>query len=321
MEFPMPTLNLAAKPTNALIPQLTSSKVPLDMSPHAFGELRASTDIASDPEALQARIQEDGYLYLPGYLDRQEVIEVRHELIRRLTAAGIVAADDDPAAAKASEGSVQYFSPQLANDNEVLLRLLYAEDGRVMSLYRKLLGGAVRHYDFTWMRTVSPGGATQPHCDIVYMGRGTPNVFTAWIPYSDISWEVGGLMVLEKSNHNKPLRETYGKKDVDEWCSNLKPAYEGMGRGGNIDPGGRLSDNPATLREELGGRWLSAQFRMGDLLTFPMYTVHGSLDNHSREVRLSSDTRYQLASEPADERWIGENPPGHGPSVARGVIC
>jgi len=45
------------------------------------------------------------------------------------------------------------------------------------------------------------------------------------------------------------------------------------------------------------------------------------LDNQTNKVRLSTDTRYQLASEPIDERWIGENPPAHGPAGKRGLIC
>jgi len=49
--------------------------------------------------------------------------------------------------------------------------------------------------------------------------------------------------------------------------------------------------------------------------------IHASLDNQTNRFRLSSDSRYQLASEPADERWIGDKPPGHGPHVSKGVIC
>jgi hypothetical protein len=60
---------------------------------------------------------------------------------------------------------------------------------------------------------------------------------------------------------------------------------------------------------------------MGDLLTFSVYTVHGSLDNQSNEIRLSSDSRYQLADEPMDERWVGENPPGHGGDSIKKLIC
>ena len=61
--------------------------------------------------------------------------------------------------------------------------------------------------------------------------------------------------------------------------------------------------------------------RAGDMLVFSMFTVHTSLDNHSDRIRISSDTRYQLASEPVDERWVGENPPAHGPSIKQGMIC
>jgi hypothetical protein len=52
-----------------------------------------------------------------------------------------------------------------------------------------------------------------------------------------------------------------------------------------------------------------------------MDLVHGGLDNRSHRLRLSSDSRYQLASEPIDERWVGENPPGHGSAGKRGRVC
>ena len=42
-----------------------------------------------------------------------------------------------------------------------------------------------------------------------------------------------------------------------------------------------------------------------------IFTMHGSLSNTSDRFRISSDTRYQLASEPVDERWIGRKPKAH----------
>ena len=60
---------------------------------------------------------------------------------------------------------------------------------------------------------------------------------------------------------------------------------------------------------------------MGDLVTFRMDTIHASLDNQSNHVRLSTDTRYQLESDPIDPRWIGENPIGHGAAGKIGRIC
>ena len=66
---------------------------------------------------------------------------------------------------------------------------------------------------------------------------------------------------------------------------------------------------------------MTADFKAGDVLVFGMATVHASLDNQSDRCRLSSDSRYQLASEPVDERWIGANPIAHGPAGKKGKAC
>jgi len=260
-------------------------------------------------------MQEDGYLYLPGYLNRGEVLGVRRGLLERLQAANCLEPGEPLEAAIARQESGSYFMPELAQDNPALMRLLY--EGRMMAFYESLLGGAVRHFDFTWMRAVTPGSGTAPHCDIVYMGRGTQDLFTAWTPLGDIPRTVGGLMILENSHKNERLRENYGRKDADAFCENRSGAHSGS----KVGAGGALTFDPVKLRERLGGRWLTADFNAGDLLTFSMFTVHCSLDNHSPQIRLSSDTRYQLASEPADERWVGEHPMGHGEAAKRGKIC
>ena len=46
-------------------------------------------------------------------------------------------------------------------------------------------------------------------------------------------------------------------------------------------------------------------------LGLTMHLMHASLTNTSNRYRLSCDTRYQLASEPMDERWVGEKPKAH----------
>jgi len=50
------------------------------------------------------------------------------------------------------------------------------------------------------------------------------------------------------------------------------------------------------------------------MLLFGVFTLHCSLDNTSpvNRIRLSTDTRYQLESEPVDERWATEEAFGHG---------
>ena len=84
---------------------------------------------------------------------------------------------------------------------------------------------------------------------------------------------------------------------------------------------GSYSNDPAATSQKLGGRWLTAEYRMGDLLVFGMHTMHASPDNHTTQIRLSSDSRYQLASEPVDDRWIGDDPPLHGIRAHKAMIC
>jgi hypothetical protein len=301
-------------------PRLTASGVPLDTSPSCFGELEPATHLLGDPDALRARMQEEGYLYLPGYLDRDEVLACRQVMAERLADAGHLDPSYPPYAMKAHPDTRIAFMPDLAKDNPKLHQLLYG--GRMMEFFGMFLGGPVRHYDFTWVRAVAPGRGTYAHMDVVYMGRGTRNLYTAWTPLGDVPRTIGGLLLLERSHRHERLNQGYGSKDVDAYCENkVGPGFTRMGGGGNIRDGGWLSDNPAKLRKNLGGRWLTADYRAGDLLVFTVFLVHGSLDNASDEIRISTDTRYQLASEPVDERWIGEEPIAHGPAGKRGMIC
>jgi len=302
------------------LPRLTSLHQELATSPEKFGELRSSIDALDDAQALRERMQEDGYLYLPGYLNRDEVLAAREVMLERLAEAGWL----DPAyptmEAVAGDNDTTGARPDLVQDNEPLRRLLYS--GRMIEFYTRFLGGEVAHFDFTWTRAMRPDAGTPPHCDIVYMGRGTTNLYTSWTPLGDIPYEIGGLMILEKSHRIERLRAGYGSKDADEYCTNRRQAApEGDGGGGNISSGGWLSKNPVKLRDNLGGRWVTTEYRAGDLLVFSVYTVHASLDNHSNRVRLSSDSRYQLASDPIDERWMGDDPLGRRMAYKRGRIC
>jgi ectoine hydroxylase-related dioxygenase (phytanoyl-CoA dioxygenase family) len=304
----------------AALPRLTALKHEVDTSPQKFGELRRSDHLIGNTPALRERMEEDGYLFLPGLLDRDEVIGARHSIMEMLAEEGLLEpgtpVDDGIAARQPAPGKAGVRN-DLARRSAALQRLLYA--GRMMAFYRDLLGGDVLHYTYTWLRPRLPGGATAPHYDIVFMGRGTSRLYTAWTPLSDITYEMGGLMVLEGSHRLERLKNTYGRKDVDTYCTNLPHAAE-RATGQKMFTG-QLSRNPVKLRDTLGGRWLTAEFRMGDVLTFGMYTLHCSLDNQSDRVRLSCDSRYQLASEPADHRWIGEEPPGHAAAIRLGRIC
>ena len=299
----------------ASLPELWSCGIQLDEE--YVGLMRETRNTASVAD-LQHQIQTDGYLLLRGLLDPQEVLAARRRVMQQLSDAGQL----DPGKAIIDgiprPGAKLYFQPELAQkNNPELQELLYAEDGELMSFFRGFLGGAVRHFDFTWLRCISPGPGTPSHCDIVYMGRGTRRLYTSWVPLGNADFETGGLMVLEGSHTNARLQKTYGQRDVDSYCENRAEDKARTSNGYN----GFLSPDSNKVRRQLGERWLVAEYEPGDAVIFCMDLVHGGLDNRSNRLRLSSDSRYQLASDPVDERWIGENPPGHGSAGKRGRVC
>jgi ectoine hydroxylase-related dioxygenase (phytanoyl-CoA dioxygenase family) len=207
----------------------------------------------------------------------------------------------------------------------------------MLGFFSALFGGPARSYDFIWLRHQPPSHGIAPHCDLVFMSRGTPDVLTCWTPFGDIPVRAGGLMLLEDSHRTSPVRlADYLAQDVDTYCEN-GPNADAVRTGAmhwehwkQPAPGkawnGEITDDPHALREDWGGRWLTApEYRMGDVLVFTMRTVHAGTDNETDALRLSTDSRYQLADAPVDERWVrgadGEAPIGHGLASKQGKIC
>ncbi len=309
--------------TLTALPQLYSYGHALDMAEDKAGLLRDSSDAADDVVELRQRFATDGYLYMKGYLDRDEVLHARSTLTERLAAEGVTDRSRPHIEGYAAPGGGYAFKPEVTNNNPAVQNLLYS--GRLAEFYRRFYGEEISHYDFTWLRAIGPGKGTNPHCDLPYMGRGTHRHMTCWVPYGDISFELGGLVVLEGSHKRMDLLENYVYRDVDSFCEN-KPEQVANAKNGAKGFGwtfsGTLSHNPPVLRNKFGGRWLTTEYRAGDFITFGMFLVHASLDNRTENrLRISSDSRYQRASEPIDERWVGVNPPGHTTAGKRGRIC
>ena len=298
----------------AILPELFSGGRPLDTASASWGELTDSAPLLGNLPALRERMEAEGYLFIRDFFPRAVIERARMSLLERLAETQGIFDPDHPL----SEGVLlpgarpPGFSLEAARENAAVGRVVFGPE--IRAFYGAFLGGTIRHFDYIWVRTMGAGNGTPPHCDIVYMGRGTHRLYTAWIPYGDVTYDIGGLMILERSHLQADRIRHYLNSDVDTYCENI-PGRDGW------KFNGVLSKNPVSLREKFGGRWLGAEFRMGDLLTFRMDTVHASLDNQSDRIRFSTDTRYQLASEPVDERWVGENPIAHGPAGKRGLIC
>lgn len=279
--------------------KLTSNGIPLNTTPQKFGELRDSSEILTDGAALRQRMEDEGYLYFPALINREEVLEARREILLKYATIGEI----DPRhpimdaiyrdSCAIDKVNLRAFSESVRSGRAYLNVVLHE---RVMSLWKRFFGEEVHCYDMRWPRFVRPGEGCGFHYDGPYMNRGTDRLYTSWIPLGDVSQEEGALIVLEDSHKAEDLLNSYAQKDADR------------------DKLVWLGTDPLKLQERFGGRWLSAHFRAGDVLCFTMHTLHGALDNNSPvdKCRLTSDTRYQPASEPKDERWNGSDFEAHG---------
>ena len=260
-------------------------------------DLRESNDILDSPEALQERIAAEGYLLIRGLHDRETVLAARQQILEKLAEREMIAPNTP-----LMDGifNPDYSEPTSTGSmgNIALTQLpafkAVVEGAPVMNFFKHFLGGEALTFDFKWLRTAGPGAGSPIHYDIVFMGRGTQNLYSCWTPFGDVSLDMGPIVFCLGSNRFEKVRETYGKADVD------RDLIEG-----------HFSDNPLEVIEKFGGHWATTTFSAGDVIIFSMFLMHASLVNTSDKIRITADTRYQLATETADERWIGDKPKGH----------
>lgn len=171
------------------------------------------------------------------------------------------------------------------------------ENEALSDFFNGYFGQPALTFHYKWLRGVGNEEYTGAHYDIVYMGQGSVNLHTVWIPFGDIPVEQGTLAMCVGSHRLESferLRQTYGRMDVD------RDKVEGW-----------FSRNPMEIVEKFGGQWATTNYYAGDVILFGMYTMHASTTNLTNRFRLSSDVRFQPASDPVDQRWIAG---GSGPT-------
>jgi hypothetical protein len=249
-----------------------------------------STGLMDDAEALRRNMNEEGYLYIRGLHDPDRVREARMSLLNRLSRMGRLDAGH-PVEAGIPAAAKDYVFP-FADQKELPELLKVVNSSRVMNFFDRFLGGPSLTLDYKWPRAVAPGSGTGAHYDIVYMGRGTKQLYTMWTPLGDVPMELGALCICLGSHRFDRLLETYGKIDVSK--DKIK--------------GGWFSNDPIEIAEKFGSKWATIDFKAGDAIIFGMHTLHMSTVNKTGMYRTSCDTRYQLRSEPVDTRFMGDNP-------------
>ena len=273
---------------------LTMNQIEMELGGKYLGWLREANDLLGDRDALQGRLEEDGYLLIRGLHDPEKVKATRQFLLEKLDENEQIDREYPLLEGVPADGKRGMFmgGNKAVTHEPAFLNLV--ESPEIMNFCEGFYDAPVVTYDYKWLRVVGPDGFTGAHYDIVYMGRGTQQLVTCWTPLGDVPLEMGPLVILVGSHRFDALKETYGQMDVDR-----------------DHVTGSFSYDPIELADRYGGRWGTSSFEMGDVLIFGMFTMHGSLDNTTDRFRLSTDTRYQRADEPIDERWIGENPIAH----------
>ncbi|PRB14189.1 phytanoyl-CoA dioxygenase family protein [Microbacterium sp. MYb62] len=271
----------------------TSNGYTLDDSPSRLGWMEPVPDaIRTDKDALWERLRRDGYLYLPQQLDPQIVRDFREYYFTAMSDTGIVAPGSDPAVGVGAQGEIDRAKIRSALFDHIVPGEQYAAltgHPDIRGWFEWFLGEDVHLHKRKIIRHIRPGEsgigtATQAHYDLVYLREGSERVLSMWIPLGDCPAEQGGLAYLEGSHH---------------WALADERAR------GDKHPAASITADLPGLADAHDARWLMANYRAGDVMVHSSYVVHASTDNVDPldRVRLSTDIRYQRASEPIDWRW------------------
>lgn len=266
----------------------------LELGGKYLSTLREANGLLGDSDAMHNRMDEDGYLLIRGLQDADKVQAARQVVLDNLKANGQLDPDQPMTGDVATPGKKGHFLGGAKQVTHTPDFLSVVESPEIMNFFEGFLSGPVLTYDYKWLRAVGPGDNTGGHYDVVYMGRGTKNLYTVWTPLGEVSYDMGPLVILVGSHQFEAVKETYGQMDVDR-----------------DHVTGSFTNEPIDMVNKYGGQWQTSEFRPGDVIILGMYTMHGSLNNRSNRYRLSTDTRYQLATDPVDERWIGKDPMAH----------
>lgn len=262
-----------------------------------LGELRDCNDLLDDAGALHARMAEDGYLFARGLIDRDKVLKARATVLNYMAERDALVPGEPvlegvmPAAGR----TVPMMGRRAITHHPDILAVY--EGVELFNFFERYFGEPAITFDYKWLRGVGNEEFTGAHYDVVYMGRGSERLHTCWVPFDDIPLQKGTLAMCVGSHSDagfERIRQTYGRMDVDR---------------DNVE--GWFTKDPLEIIEKFGGRWLTTEFRAGDVMIFGMYTMHASTTNVTNRYRLSADVRFQPASDPVDKRWIGRDPIGH----------
>ncbi|KAL3131169.1 hypothetical protein ABBQ38_000473 [Trebouxia sp. C0009 RCD-2024] len=250
-------------------------------------------------QAAKERLARDGYLLLRNFMPADRLSQARAFLLDELhrwkpdscTTQGM------SVAGKRNLGLLQRQDLAAAAPVKRVLEAL-----ELFELMETLLQvPEVLTSGYKWLRAVSQGEFTGVHTDKVFLGRGSPRVLTAWVPFGQVDVEDGAMMVCRGSHRMRSFAK-------------LKAGYGQSQVGADGTQSGWYSDNGADLAHMINPHavdWRTTDFKAGDIVVLSMEVVHMTACNVSGRIRLSCDTRWQPSEDARDPRltvWNSKQP-------------
>ncbi|WP_186399810.1 phytanoyl-CoA dioxygenase family protein [Stappia sp. P2PMeth1] len=268
------------------------------MSRHFEPLLETPADAGTDE--LRAVFGTHGYVFVRGLLPPDLVRRAREDI---LSVHAIMGEVDDryPLA----EGRASHRSNRADINVRAARRAILRSDAlqqvvrseRIGQVIGALLDGPVRPWDFIWPRVMGKGSGSGLHQDAPFLRGPAPEaVMSVWTPLGDIDPHQGGLVLLDGSQDCQLYRTEYGVLDADA-DANF----------------GWYADRLDGIRQDACGPWRTTSYRMGDVVIFGLFMLHGALDNTTDFLRVSVDSRWQRSDAVVDPRWIGPAAVGRHP--------
>lgn len=237
-------------------------------------ELVDSRELFGDWQALRARIASDGYVFLRGLLDADEVRGIGRSGLAQLQSAGWTESGGDPVTALPRTPVHAVRMRDAAGDSGYRRILTDPGFNRIpfqsplTDLMGQILGPAGFCYPLKVPRIVYPTALVpqQPGNVIHKDYRSVQDMFTCWLPLGDVPTALGGLAIKKRSHHSSRVRY-----------------------------------RPLT-KLEVG--WITTDYQPGDVLVFHCLTTHAALPNQSDRMRFSAEYRWQLGDQPAPRRLV-----------------
>lgn len=232
-----------------------------------------SSALLDDPERLVGRFERDGYVLLRGVVDRDLLLEVRRGVTEVLRSHGWLDPAHDPMSAVPQagpfgEGEEQYLE---VYDDIQRLECFHAvpHHESVRRCMTALMGDTAFPHPLAIARLMFPDNTewTTPQHQDYPNNQGTTELYACWMPLSDCSPADGNLSIL-RSSHVYGVAPLRGALGAGNRKAELGPQYDGLD-------------------------WVGGDVGLGDMLVFHSLTVHRSLPNEGRAMRLSVDYRFQ----------------------------